>query len=324
MTSSRNVLAMIRSHAAGDSQHFLSVAEHIADEAARSGKARVAEEIAAAVRRARQQPASVSTPTPIAAARGELAGLMRVTYPDVRLSDLVVSGDLQRRLSRLVREHGAAEALRAMGLGPRRKFLFSGPPGTGKSMTAAAIAGELGLPLLTVLLDGVITKFMGETAAKLRLVFDAMHATRGVYLFDEVDALAARRASENDIGEARRMLNSFLQFLEDDASGSIIIAATNLRSLLDPAIFRRFDSAFVYAKPSPEEARQVLANHLRGFDTSALDWARIDEQGAGLSQADIVAAAGDAARDAVLDNASTLTTEIVCQALADRGNIHIE
>lgn len=324
MTSSRNLLAMIRSHAAGDSAHFLSIAEHIAEEAARSGKTKVASEISAAVQRAKARPETISRPTPIAAARGELAGLMRVTYPEVRLSDLVVSDDLQRRLRRLVREHEEAEALRAMDLLPRRKFLFSGPPGTGKSMTAAAIAGELGLPLLTVMLDGIITKFMGETAAKLRLVFDAMRATKGVYLFDEVDALAARRAAENDIGEARRMLNSFLMFLEEDDSGSVVIAATNLRSLLDPAIFRRFDAAFVYVKPSAEEARRVLINHLQGFDASGLDWDLVDRRTTGLSQADIVSAAADAARDAVLDNSSVLNTEIVCQALADRASIHVE
>lgn len=324
MTSSRNLLALIRSHAAGDSAHFLSIAEHIAEEAARSGKTKVASEISAAVQRAKVRSEPVSRPTPIAAARGELAGLMRVTYPEVRLADLVVGDDLQRRLRRLVREHEEADALRAKDLLPRRKFLFSGPPGTGKSMTAAAIAGELGLPLLTVMLDGIITKFMGETAAKLRLVFDAMRATRGVYLFDEVDALAARRASENDIGEARRMLTSFLMFLEEDESGSVVIAATNLRSLLDPAIFRRFDAAFVYAKPSTDEARRVLTNHLRGFDASGLDWDLLDRRTTGLSQADIVSAAADAARDAVLENSAVITTEILSQALADRAGIHVE
>ncbi|GAN51448.1 putative AAA ATPase [Methylobacterium sp. ME121] len=315
---------MIRSHADGDSGHFLAIAEHIADEAARSGKTKVADDINAAVKRAKLRSTPQAKPTPIAAARGELAGMMRATYPDVRMADLVVGRDIERRLRRLVREHEEAEALQAKGLTPRRKFLFSGPPGTGKSMTASAIAGELGLPLMTVLLDGIITKYMGETAAKLRLVFDAMMTTRGVYLFDEVDALASRRSSENDIGEARRMLNSFLQFLEDDASGSIVIAATNLRSLLDPAIFRRFDAAFVYDKPSPEDARRVLVKHLHAFDLSVLDWERIDGCTPGLSQADIVAAASDAARDAVLDNGSEITTEFVCQALTDRTIVHAQ
>ena len=81
----------------------------------------------------------------------------------------------------------------------------------------------------------------GETAAKLRLVFDAMVTTRGVYLFDEIDALAAARGRGDDIGEARRVLNSFLQFLEEDPGPSIIVAATNLPELLDRAMLRRFD-----------------------------------------------------------------------------------
>lgn len=324
MASSQQVLALIRSHAAGDSDQFFSVAEHVADDAARSGKSRVADEIRSTVARVRPNPSgrSGNRPVPIATPRGELSGLVRASYPEVHLSDLVLGSDLSRRIRRIVREHREAKALSESGLTPRRKFLFSGPPGTGKSMTAAAIAGELGLPLFSILLDGVITKFMGETAAKLRLIFDAMHSARGVYFFDEVDALAARRATDNDVGEARRMLNSFLQFLEEDQSGSVIVAATNHRTLLDPAIFRRFDTVFVYAKPTAEEARQILRNHLLAFDLSPIDWAKVDGQVEGLSQADLVAAAGDAARDAVLDNESVLTTEIINQALKDRASIH--
>lgn len=323
MASSQQVLAMIRSHAAGDSEQFFSIAEHIANEARRSGKTKVAADIAAMVERLRQAPSGKSSrPIPMATPRGELAGLVRASYPEVNLQDLVLGADLGRRITRLVREHREIEALRDSGLLPRRKFLFSGPPGTGKSMTAAAIAGDLGLPLFSVLLDGVITKFMGETAAKLRLIFDAMYTARGVYFFDEVDALAARRATENDIGEARRMLNSFLQFLEEDQSDSIIIAATNHRELLDPAIFRRFHTVFVYAKPTREEARRVLQNHLLSFKTETFDWDAIDAETGDLSQADLVAAAADAARDAVLDNSGELTTAIMLQALWDRASIH--
>src|SRR3546814_11792885 len=85
-----------------------------------------------------------------------------------------------------------------------------------------------------------------------------MHHSRGVYFFDEVDALATARGNENDVGEARRVLTSFLQFLEEDKSRSIVIAATNLRMLLDPAIFRRFQGAFAYAMPNVRsEERRV-------------------------------------------------------------------
>lgn len=189
-------------------------------------------------------------------------------------------------------------------------------------MTAAAVASELNLPLFTILLDGVITKFMGETASKLRLVFDSMRVHRGVYFFDEVDALASRRDADNDIGEARRMLNSFLQFLEDDQSSSVIIAATNHKVLLDPAIFRRFDASFQYSKPSPEEAQRVLKFNLTQFDHEDIDWDRVVDIAMGLSQADLVAAAADAARDAVLDNDGRLTADILFQAITDRNTIH--
>lgn len=101
----------------------------------------------------------------------------------------------------------------------------------------------------TIQLDGVITKYMGETAAKLRLVFDAIQSTRGVYLFDEFDAIGGRRTSTNDVGEIRRVLNSFLGFLEMDDSESLIIGATNHASLLDRALFRRFDAVLEYGLP---------------------------------------------------------------------------
>jgi SpoVK/Ycf46/Vps4 family AAA+-type ATPase len=146
---------------------------------------------------------------------------------------------------------------------------------------------------------------------------------RGVYFFDEVDALATSRASDNDVGEARRMLNSFLQFLEEENSHSIIIAATNHRTLLDAAIFRRFHGAFVFGPPSPAEARKVLRNHLLQFNRDELDWDAIDPQTGGLSHADLAAAAEDAARDAVLDHDGQLDADLLIRALRDRAELHI-
>jgi SpoVK/Ycf46/Vps4 family AAA+-type ATPase len=325
MTTARQLIGMIRSHAAGDHDRFLSIVEEVANEAQRAGKKRVADDIhklLANVRSSAKGDVAHFRPTPLAKPRGELAGLIKASYPDTRLGDLVLNPDLSRKISRIVREQREHEALEAHGLLPRKRFLLSGPPGTGKTMTAAAIAGELSMPLFTVLLDGVINKYMGESAAKLRLIFEAMHNTRGVYFFDEVDALATARGNENDVGEARRVLTSFLQFLEEDTSRSIIIAATNLRTLLDPAIFRRFQGAFAYAKPSRDEARALLRHHLLQFDRDSLDWEVLDGEMKGLSQADLASAADDAARDAVLEQKGRLTTEFLVRALRDRGQLH--
>lgn len=325
MTTSRQLIGMIRSHATGDSDRFLSIAEEIALQADRAGKRRVAgdiQKLVESVRARSKDNIAVLRPTPLAKPRGELAGLIRVSYPETRLGDLVLDADLERRIWRIVREQQQYEALEAHGLAPRKRFLFSGPPGTGKTMTASAIAGELSMPLFTVMLDGVINKYLGESAAKLRLIFDAMHTSRGVYFFDEVDALATTRNTDNDVGEARRVLTSFLQFLEEDTSRSIVIAATNLRTLLDPAIFRRFQGAFAYSHPSRAEVRTLLRHHLLQFETEALDWDRIDDEAEALSQADLAAAADDAARDAVLDRDGKLSTDLLVRSLRDRRRLH--
>lgn len=322
MANARQLIAMIRSHAAGDDSRFLSVAEEIAGQAGKAGRTKMAEELLTLIDAIRTRQSNAGSVTSIAKPRGELAGLIRAAHPEQTLKDLVLNPALDRQVSRLIREHRERSKLEARGLRPRRKLLFSGPPGTGKTMTAAAIAGELGLPLFTILLDGVITKYMGESAAKLRLVFDAMSAARGVYFFDEVDALATSRGSENDVGEARRMLTSFLQFLEEDNSNSIIIAATNHRLSLDPAIFRRFHGSFAYALPTQAEARKVLRNHLLQFDRERLNWSAIDKISQALSHADLASAAEDAARDAVLDNEGDMTTDILSQALRDRNGLH--
>ncbi len=324
MATSRQLVGMIQSHLARDDDRFLAIAEQIAKEAGKAGRGKFADDLQRIVDTARNNPElnRRSAPVPISRPRGELAELLSASYPRLSLGEVVLGDDLARNLRQVVREHQLHDDLAAYGLQPRRKLLLSGPSGTGKTMTAAAIAGELSLPLFTVLLDGVITKFMGESAAKLRLIFDAMNTVRGVYFFDEVDALATARANENDIGEARRMLNSFLQFIEGDQSSSLIIAATNHRSLLDSAIFRRFDAAFTYAKPSVEEARRVIRNNLVAIPQDELDWDRIDEVSAGLSHADLAAGAMQAARLAVLDNNSRLSTDLLVLAIRDRHAIH--
>jgi len=147
-----------------------------------------------------------SAPTPLATPRGDLAGLLGASYPTTRLSDVILPQHLEDELAHVVTEARMTERLEEKGLRPRRRLLLAGPTGTGKTLTGVALAGELKYPLFTVLLHGLITKFMGETAQKLRMIFDSVRTTRGIYLFDEIDALAAARGTENDVGEARRIV----------------------------------------------------------------------------------------------------------------------
>jgi SpoVK/Ycf46/Vps4 family AAA+-type ATPase len=120
---------------------------------------------------------------------------------------MVLDAELAERLAQVISEQRQRHRLEEFGLKPMRKLLLIGPPGTGKTMTAAALAGELGLPLFTIQLDGLISWFLGETAAKLRLVFEGLAQQRGVYCFNEFDALGAERGDRQDVEEIRSVLN---------------------------------------------------------------------------------------------------------------------
>ncbi|MFI9486956.1 AAA family ATPase [Promicromonospora sp. NPDC052451] len=321
MATSDQLKAMVRSHADGDDSQFYSVAMQVAAKAARAGQSKFAQELRDLVddlRRRGVERSRIASVVPVAQPRGELASLLSVSYPDGHLGDLVLSGDLEDKLKHVLLEQRQRDKLARHGLGPARRLLLIGPPGTGKTSTARVVAGELGLPLFAIRLDTIITKYMGETAAKLRLIFDALAETRGVYLFDEVDALAGDRAASNDVGEIRRVLNSFLQFLEDDASQSIIIAATNHPALLDNALFRRFDTVMEFALPDADGARAVIANSLARFQTTNLAWKRVLVAADGLSHAEIVTASENAAKRTVLSGRSRILTDDLVGALQDR------
>ncbi len=185
-------------------------------------------------------------------------------------------------------------------------------------MTASVLAGELRVPLFSIQLHSLITKFMGETAAKLRLVFDALEQTRGVYFFDEFDALGGERAASNDVGEIRRVLNSFLQFLEQDVSDSLVIAATNFAGLLDRALFRRFDAVIEYQLPSKETAILIMKARLAMLKTDEVNWNEPADAAEGLSHADVARACEQAAKGAILGDRTSVKTAELVETLAER------
>jgi len=323
MAKAEQIKALIRCHADGDDTRFYAVAMQVAAQAARSGQGNFAQELRELVDTVKVQSKSAAAaraprPVPLAQPRGELAGLLAVGYPKTRLADMALGEVLAERLDRVIREQRQREHLRSHGFSPLRKLLFIGPPGTGKTMTASALAGELGLPLFTIQLDGLITKFMGETAAKLRLVFEAIAETRGVYLFDEFDALGSQRSNGNDVGEIRRVLNSFLQFLELDDSDSLVIGATNHVGLLDQALFRRFDGVLEYELPTPAIAAEVMRARLALLGTSAVDWDAAISSAEGLSHAELTRACEQAAKDALLNDTTALETAGLVAALDER------
>jgi hypothetical protein len=318
----RLVMSMAQSHFAGKTEQFYVVVLQAAASLAAEGQERLARDLRELAEKSRPQDTlfagrGVSPTVPLVQPRGELAGIITVSYPEQRLPSLVVDPDLLARLERVIREHHGISKLSGFGLQPRRKLLLSGPPGTGKTYSASAIAGELRLPLLSVRLDALVTRFLGETSQKLRLVFDSIATTRGVYFFDEFDALGARRGDPNEVGELRRALNTFLQLLEQDGSASVIVAATNYPELLDHALFRRFDDVLSYGLPSATDVEPLVRRSIGTFDVSG-EWEDVVAAATGLSHAEIVAAARDAAKDAILDNRTSLEARDLAAILGAR------
>ncbi|NOT25166.1 MAG: AAA family ATPase [Acidobacteria bacterium] len=323
MPTAAQVKALIRSHADGDEQRFYSVALQVAAQAARQGHNRFAIDLRDLIDRAkagveRPKPGQVTRPVPMVQPRGELAGLLNAAYPKTRLSEMALDAVTHGRIKRVLTEQRDRAHIQSHGLVPLRRLLLVGPPGTGKTMTAAALAGELNIPLFSIQLHSLITKYLGETAAKLRLVFDAMQATRAVFLFDEFDALGTDRAAKNEVGEIRRVLNSFLQFLEHDASDSIVVAATNHPALLDRALLRRFDAVIEYSLPTRAVTEQVLRSRLALLQTSRLGWKAVLDAAEGLSHGELSKACEHAAKNAILGRRMEVKTAEVVEALKER------
>jgi len=321
MASSDQLKALLKSHIDGDEARFYSVAMQVAAHEAKVGHGKLAEELRVLIDSAKAKRPVEATgrkTIPISQPRGELSNLLEVSYPHARLTDMILDQTVENRLHRIIKEQRNFGKIREHGLHPRRKLLFVGPPGTGKTMTASVLAGELGIPLFQVRLDALITKYMGETAAKLRQVFDSIRDVRGIYFFDEFDAIGSQRGLTNDVGEIRRVLNSFLQMIEQDDSNSLIIAATNHPEILDYALFRRFDDVVEYGLPSVSQIVAVLKYRLSGFSLTIKNWEDIASKGEGLSYADITRAAEDSIKDAVIHDRATVSDRDVACNLEER------
>ena len=325
MASAEQLKALLKSHMSGDDARFFSVAMQVAAHEAKLGHGKLAEELRALIDQAKTQ-SSVDAlsrkAVPIARPRGELANLLEASFPKARLSDMVLDSLIESRLERIVKEQRHFAKIREHGLSPRRKLLLVGPPGTGKTLTASVLAGELGIPLFLVRLDALITKYMGETASKLRQVFDAVSDVRGIYFFDEFDAIGSQRGLTNDVGEVRRVLNSFLQMLEQDRSSSMIVAATNHPEILDYALFRRFDDVVEYGLPNRDQAIVLLKTKLLSFSPPTVDWKHLADQAGGLSYAEITRAVEEAIKDAIIHDRDILAEQELGRALGERRAIN--
>ena len=314
MATAAQIKALFESYKNGDDNRFKSVATQIAAHEANKGNTNFANELNSLIGKFSTRldnKLSTLASVPIIEPRGELAGLFEAKYSEIKLNQLILSSNLMDKLNRIIEEQSQQHKLREYGLLPRSKILMVGAPGTGKTMTASALAGQLNLPLFTIQLDRLITKYMGEAAAKLRLIFEHIKKIRGVYFFDEFDAIGSSRGATNDVGEIRRILNSFLQFIENSRSDSLILAATNHEELLDKALFRRFDDILHYELPDNKLVIETFKRYLSKNYIKDLSWTKIEKEAVNLSYAEIAKICNNALKRNILDNTPVDTRLII-------------
>ena len=317
MATADQLKSLIRSHFSDESERFHTIALQVAAHEAKKGHSDLAHDIRKILdmERKKSGPRVLSFPK-------DLKGLMLMEEPETSKQILVMNDNIQERIDQVILEYRQQTKLKSHGFSHRRKILLIGPPGTGKTMTAKVLAHEFKLPLNTIQVDRLVTKFMGETSAKLRQIFDFIQENLGVYFFDEFDAIGGRRSMDNDVGEMRRVLNAFLQFIEQDTSDSIIIAATNNAQLLDKALFRRFDDVLYYEKPTDKEKETLISNKLRKFAPANFGWKTVLEKSSGLSHSEIVLACNDAIKTAILANKKKINAADLCVMISKRQDAH--
>ena len=324
VTSIAQVTALVNAHVNRDHARFraitLQIAAHLGARSERGADQlrKLVENLAAS-----QQALSL-VPLPSA------SGLLSAPSDLSTFDDMVLADAVRDRLDRVVLEQSRRSDLFAQGLRPARKLLFTGVPGVGKTMAAGALARAIGMPMFRVELHGVISSFLGETASKLAKVFEHVRSMPAVYLFDEFDAIGAERSSlgsEAAGAEMRRVVSSILQFVEEDRSDSLIVAATNHDQMLDSAIFRRFDEVVAFGSPTRDEVIAFVRRKLQdveGVDVDQLNASAIYAAVANpkLGHADVCAALDRVRKDQVIVGTKIDTRSIVA-AIAKRARAEV-
>ena len=170
--------------------------------------------------------------------------------PRKTLSDLILRDNVLKLVNEFIREQQRTDLLRSYGLEPRNRLLFVGSPGNGKTSLAEAIATGLMLPFFVIRYDGIIGSYLGETATRLRRMFEFIRTRHCILFLDEFDSLGKERGDEHETGEIKRVVSSLLFQIDSLPSYVIAIAATNHPELLDRAVWRRFQIRIELQKPS--------------------------------------------------------------------------
>jgi hypothetical protein len=245
-----------------------------------------------------------------------LQPLLRESEPRRRLSDLILPKTIRAEIAEFIAEACQAALLRANSLEPRHTVLLIGPPGTGKTSLAGAIATELGLPFLTVRYDGLVGSFLGETASRLQEIVDYVSHTPSVLFFDEFDSVGKERADAHETGEIKRVVSSLLLHMDALPSHCVVICATNHPELLDRAVWRRFEVRIELPKPGATELREWYTRVQKSLGPIGMTTAEFVSLFQGETFSEIEAITLDARRKVVLSHGRVASGDAFKEAVA--------
>lgn len=290
------VKALLRSHQQRDDAGFQRAAEDLIEDERRKRHDLVADQLEAILEGhgGQRRPLQVSSIRPLPKTRDDLP-LLTLEEPRQTFQDLVLPQAAADVLDSLTDEFRQRSALRAHGVTPRSSILFVGPPGCGKSASAEAMAGELGVPVARVQLATVVSSYLGETARNLEQIFSFLDVGSWVLIFDEFDMLGRERSDRADHGELRRIVAAMLQVVEEHRNDSLFVATSNHPTLLDTAVWRRFDEIVELPTPDEDARSAVLELKLRSVRHD-FDLATASRKTEGFSAAEVEAVALDAIR----------------------------
>lgn len=231
---------------------------------------------------------------------------------------MVLPEVVEKRFQRIEREYAARDRLAHHGLRYRQKILLYGSPGCGKTLGAERLAWNTGLSLVKVRFDAMVSSFLGETASNLRLVFEDAAKNPCLLFLDECDSIAKSREDSQEVGEIKRVVNSFLQILDEyEPTSGLLVAATNLNKSLDTALWRRFDDLIEVPKPGEKELEFILRDTLSAVEIGSINWSAIIQQMSGFSAAQAVRVAQDAAKRAILEREELVIQEHLEEAIKE-------
>lgn len=315
----RELKALFRAYREGDELAFRRAAQEIVEEEEAKNHVALARDLRTLLASGGSRSAvapGVTLPEPPKDREGEWP-LAQVRHAERALDDLVLTGTLLERLNALTEEYRRWEEIDRRGIPRRQRILFHGPPGCGKTSAAEAIAAEVGLPLVVVRIDAVVSSYLGETASNLHRIFDFVAQGSWVLLFDEFDALGKARDDPTEHGEIKRVITAFLQMLDAFRGPSLLIAATNHEHLLDPALWRRFDDVLEFPRATVHQSRKLLRDRLRTVKHRGLNIDASASRLKGKPHAAIEKVAWDAIRFAVLADRDVVDQRDLDRAVND-------